>query len=329
MQRAIIPPIRSLTLPLFASLASLALAGCAGQAARPDSGFPEDLSFHRSVRSQAYLHAFSQEAVPVPERSEAGISVAALVANQPRGATRTFAQIAISARPQQPADASQGNVCLRNAILAISPSTGFTLVRLCGADSIEAAQDRWVARLGDIKTGETRILIAELERTADSGNVRVLGANLQGIRTSDGLLFETVEGTKMDWHLGGPAKLNKQVARNSLVCADAEALQAIGVLAERGDAESLAQALTLASQQLNTLKALGPLDRKGLESERERFASVQGRLQTKWKERFGDREIPAAATGGEGSPERALALATQSPPGPGAALAKFVGLPLD
>lgn len=133
----------------------------------------------------------------------------------------------------------------------------------------------------------------------------------------------------MDWHQGGPAKLNKQVASNSLVHADAEALRAIGVLAERGDAESLSQALSLASLQLNTIQALGPVDKVGLDQERVRFASVHARLQTKWKKSFGDRDVPAAVGGGEGSPERGLALVAQSPPGPGATLAKFIGLTLD
>lgn len=269
-------------LPLLAAglLACGPLAGCASRPA--PSGAPGPLDFHRSLQMDEYLQQSTQDSVRVPEKADALLLVHPFATNQPAGQARTLAQIFVrirSAGPDLP-PAPDGTPYL-SARMFIKVSPGFRMVRLYGVSAVDSVADGYQVAWDTLSLGEWRVVVAEVEGylPPSASKERLIGATLRTTRLTDGGVFETIEGTGMEWHqAGSPAKLNPWTARNSLYLADGEALKEAGRLAEQGEA---GRALALLDLQLLTIQALKDLDPQGIADEERRLSGVRAALAAK------------------------------------------------
>ena len=145
--------------------------------------------------------------------------------------------------------------------------------------------------LDSLKYGEWRIFIAELDGIHEPGTERLLGATLRCTRLSDGFVFESLGGDKIDWKRPEvPVKVNKWVARNALVFSNGEALKEIGRLSEKNEN---VRALSLIDLQLNSIRILRDFDSTGLEQETQRFLGARDQVAKKWAIQNPNEQIPS------------------------------------
>lgn len=282
MKSNLFPSVRAVlgVLPLLAGLTSTAglLSGCAGS---PSGDAAVSADRRRLLPEERLRHA-AQDSVRVPEKADALLLAHPFASNQLPGIQRTLAQIYVRVRSAGPdlstelAGRPDGTPYL-GAQLTIEVAPGFRLVRFYGVPAVDSAAGVYRVRWDTLALGEWKTVLVEVEGhlPPSAGKERLVGATLRTTRLADGGVFETIDGTGMEWQNASPAKLNAWTARNSLYAANAEALREADRLAAAG---SPGRGLALLDLQLLAIQSLKDLDPQGIAREEESLLGARSLL---------------------------------------------------
>lgn len=271
-------------LPLLAGLVVPAgtLSGCAGFTPSAPSARADVSASGRGLLPEERLKHAAQDSARVPEKADALLLVHPFASNQLPGTARTLAQIFVRIRSTGPdlppaAAGSPDGTPYLGAQMTIKVSPGFRLVRLYGVPAVDSAEGVYRVRWDSLALGEWKAVVAEVEGylPPSAGKERLIGATLRTTRLADGGVFETIEGTGMEWHNGSPARLNPWTARNSLYAANAEALREADRLAAARRPE---QGLALLDLQLLSIQSLKDLDPQGIAREEQSLVDARSAL---------------------------------------------------